>query len=144
MSWSLLCTQITFTDLENKHDICGTNWLFCGTIWLGTIWPWNEMTVNLRNVSFFDWLQLKTSVSRGREEERAWQRGCLDLSPLCESAIVSMVTQTSSDTIFTCLTHQQRIGTICPDYHNDHKGFDFQWAWIWHFSPQDLCLRETL
>ena len=42
---SLLCTQITaLTHLENFTwlFICGTNWLFFGTIWLGTNGPDSE------------------------------------------------------------------------------------------------------
>ena len=42
---SLLCTQITaLTHLENFTwlFICGTNWLFLGTIWLGTNGPDSE------------------------------------------------------------------------------------------------------
>ena len=40
-----------YTFRKYIYNICGTNWLFCetialliGTIWLLTIWPWNEMT----------------------------------------------------------------------------------------------------
>ena len=42
---SLLCTQITaLTHLENFTwlFLCGTNWLFFGTIWLGTNGPDSE------------------------------------------------------------------------------------------------------
>ena len=34
--------------LENRYDICGTNWLLCGTIWLGRI-PLKRMKENEGN-----------------------------------------------------------------------------------------------
>ena len=50
-SWLFICGTI-WLYCGTIWLYCGTIWLFCGTIWLyygtkwlGTIWPWNDLTV---------------------------------------------------------------------------------------------------
>ena len=55
--------------LERSDFFCGTIWLYCGTIWIGTIWPWNDLTVNRTNnwtcgqrFSMYSWHHIYTEI----------------------------------------------------------------------------------
>ena len=52
--WGIHMSNALVSAYDSKFSLyCGTILLFCGMIWLGTIWPWNKVN------GYLDWFTTK-------------------------------------------------------------------------------------